>query len=123
MQLDNKIIGLTFAGGAIGSMLRYGLDFVAPNNLILLFVVNILGSALLGFVLGRGEKFTDAARSFWGTGLAGGFTTMSGVSLWFAVEGAFAQWAFSMVATMFILGLLAYFATHKLTQKLSANGN
>ena len=81
MKLDNKIIGLTFAGGALGSMLRYGLDFLTPNNLVLLFVVNVLGAALLGFVAARGEIFTDAARSFWGTGVAGGFTTMSGVTM------------------------------------------
>jgi CrcB protein len=73
------------AGGAIGAVARYLLAVRLYSELGLGFPwgtlgVNILGSALLGVVIGLVEErsaFTPETRSFLTIGVLGGFTTFS----------------------------------------------
>lgn len=73
-----KLIGFTFLGGAIGSIARYALtlDF---EPLVWLWIVNLGGTFLLGYVQVHKAFKSSESQSFWATGFAGGFTTMSGL--------------------------------------------
>ena len=76
-------------GGAIGSVLRYGVNMSAPHLLGNDFpwatlIVNVVGSFLMGLLAAiLAEKFTDQPemRLFLTTGVLGGFTTFSAFSL------------------------------------------
>ena len=132
MQISAKVIGLTFLGGAVGTWLRWFIatafdgwlittneaartDQVLTSTLVMLFVVNLSGAAALGFFNHSKHFDSDARRAFFGIGLAGGYTTMSGVALWLMVSsgnsalfGLGAWFNFALVATMFITGLAVY---------------
>jgi CrcB protein len=77
MQLTSKTIRLTFLGGAFGTLLRFAL-FVTLGDLMSVLIVNLIGSALLGWFNGNKKNDTDEFNALWKTGFAGGFTTMSG---------------------------------------------
>ncbi len=118
--MSARIIGAVFLGGAIGSALRYliflGVEqasLTEPETaLVATTVVNLLGAAFLGLVQATGSSRSDVRNSFWGSGLAGGFTTMSGLSLVTNSQdlGAFGNGTifWSAVALQLILGVLAY---------------
>lgn len=76
---------LVGAGGAIGSMLRYGVALFPVNKLFPYptFIVNILGSFIIGCLLGLLLKnsITTYGWKFLATGICGGFTTFSALSL------------------------------------------
>ena len=109
-----------FAGGALGSIARYlvwlGVEQVGLSllvfDLVATSVVNIAGAGFLGFVHGRRFKASEKAKAFWGSGFAGGFTTMSGLALITAganlglSEIGYLYWL--GVAAQFVLGILAY---------------
>lgn len=77
------------AGGALGSVLRYGLSVQAAKSFGTLLpwgtiLVNILGSFAIGFMfilLQSKVDNSDVLRAFIITGLLGGFTTFSAFSL------------------------------------------
>ena len=79
MNLSPRLALLVFAGGALGSLARFEIGTLLPN-LTLLLLVNAVGTFVLGVVNGDSQG-TDQTRAFMGAGFAGGFTTMSGVSL------------------------------------------
>ncbi|MCX8530219.1 MAG: CrcB family protein [Rhodoluna sp.] len=101
-----KVAALAFLGGALGSGLRYliGIELeVAPT----LFIVNSLGALLLGVANGR--QWPSWFQPFFGTGVAGGFTTMSGLSL--LINANFSSSPLNItgiVALMFAAGFAAY---------------
>lgn len=106
MPLSLPVIALTFAGGALGTMLRVLLTGLT-DPLIGLFIVNTLGTAALAF--SNHAKFFDnqQQRAFWSVGFAGGFTTMSGIALWLAapiIDLENLLWIFGMV----MQGLVVY---------------
>jgi CrcB protein len=76
------IVGL---GGAVGSMLRYGLFVLTKSTSfpwVTLFI-NISGSLLIGIIMALSAKHADfpvQGRLFLATGLCGGFTTFSAFS-------------------------------------------
>lgn len=76
---------LVGAGGAVGSMLRYAFALMITNKLFpyTTFIVNIIGSLLIGILLGLLLKnsITNYGWKFLATGLCGGFTTFSALSL------------------------------------------
>ena len=82
---------LVAAGGAIGSVARYGLGLaagrLAPNVGWPLgtFAANVLGGLLMGVLVGwlafRGGAQQEAVRLFAAVGVLGGFTTFSSYSL------------------------------------------
>src|ERR1700712_2964302 len=84
-----KNLLLIFAGGGVGSVLRYALSRWV-NNLSTAhfpygtFLVNIIGCFLIGFIMFYTERYGDNAgqwRLLLATGLCGGFTTFSTFSL------------------------------------------
>ena len=71
-----------FLGGGLGSLCRYALARVIPDNATFLygtFIANVLSSLLLGIIVGFGLKnnMTTDARLFFITGFCGGFSTFS----------------------------------------------
>lgn len=86
IHLHWKYIGLVFAGGAIGTCLRYLLSTVIPawqGLPIATFTVNVTGAFALGWLLetlsrgGPDQGLRRAVRLFVGTGILGGYTTYS----------------------------------------------
>lgn len=79
---------LVMTGGALGSALRYGVALALspatsgfPTSTI---IVNIVGSFVLGFIVGTVGtplEIHPTMRTLLGTGLCGGFTTYSAFSV------------------------------------------
>lgn len=109
-----------FLGGALGSLSRYALWLgveqaqvsVLLVELLSTSVVNIAGASFLGFVHSSAFNKGEKAKAFWGSGFAGGFTTMSGLALITAgaslglSEIGYLYWL--AVASQFVVGILAY---------------
>lgn len=80
---------LVFIGGGLGSVLRYGtvlgLARLTAGSAFpwSIFVANLLGSFVLGFLFGLPSMKTrdSAAWFFCATGVLGGYTTFSGFAL------------------------------------------
>ncbi len=77
MTVSAKIIRLTFLGGALGSLVRFGI-FIGFGDLPSVIFVNLVGAALIGWLNGNKKYDTDELNALWKIGFAGGFTTMSG---------------------------------------------
>jgi fluoride ion exporter CrcB/FEX len=100
-----KLIALVFIGGALGTWSRW-LFAESFTTLDMLILVNLLGSAFLGFVNTQKSFDTDAHKAFWAVGFCGGFTTMSGVALW--NYSMFSGFSVAMVLLMMVCGVIAY---------------
>jgi CrcB protein len=79
-----KQILLVFLGGGLGSALRYVIGKWTDSAFIHFpmgtFVVNVIGSLLIGFILGlalRENTVSQNTALFVATGFCGGFTTFS----------------------------------------------
>lgn len=80
---------LVAVGGALGSMLRYGvgrwaITLMGPGFPFGTFAVNIIGGFLMGLLAGWLARFGDGGedlRLLLGVGVMGGFTTFSAFSL------------------------------------------
>jgi CrcB protein len=74
-------------GGAIGSVLRYGVSLYVKSSSsfpVHTFLVNTAGSFLIGLIAGwaaSDERFQQHWQLFLATGICGGFTTFSTFSL------------------------------------------
>lgn len=84
-----KNLFLIFAGGGIGSVLRYAISrwtsgFSTSPFPYGTFLVNIIGCFLIGFIIFYTERYGNQAdhwRLLLVTGFCGGFTTFSAFSL------------------------------------------
>ncbi|RED44992.1 fluoride efflux transporter CrcB [Seonamhaeicola aphaedonensis] len=113
-----KHILLVFLGGGFGSVLRYviGKYLNSPSNGIPYgtFAANILGSLLIGIILGLAAKnnsLTQSQTLLLATGFCGGFTTFSTFAYEnhvFLKAGDFTSFAVYTMAS-FIIGFLAVF--------------
>ncbi len=67
--MDFVIVGF---GAALGAVARYFFTFLLPHQLFSLMLINVMGSAIMGYVSppGRWGKF-------WTTGFLGGFTSFA----------------------------------------------
>lgn len=126
-----KVLGAVFLGGAIGSIARFlvilGVDELAlqdlSQELVATSIVNLAGVFLLGFVHVIGASRSDTWKGFFGPGLAGGFTTMSGLAL--ITAGAelglssvgYLYWM--AVAIQLVLGILTYWLGTQLASRTS----
>lgn len=123
--MRTKLLLAIFFGGALGSALRYlvflgveGSSLTEPETALLATsIVNLLGALFLGFVQSRSLP-PSPKLAFWGTGVAGGFTTMSGLTLVTHQQnlGPFGNGTifWLAVALQLILGVLAFWLGRKL---------
>lgn len=112
-----KQILIVFIGGGLGSALRFVIaKFInTPTGFPYgTFLVNVLGSLLLGLVLGyalKNDSISSGTTLLLATGFCGGFTTFSTFmyeNQAFLKSGDFALFALYTIAS-FALGLLAVF--------------
>jgi CrcB protein len=101
------VAGLVFLGGAIGSMLRHvlhdeiaGFSAFPQGEILALATVNLVGSYFLGLVVRHPLFFGDLRQAFFGTGIAGGFTTMSAVTMFIVVEDLTSDIALMLVGAV-----------------------
>jgi fluoride exporter len=108
---------LVFVGGGLGSLLRYALAAAWPKTAsagfpAAILVVNVIGCALLGVLVGHVAKTTHAQpalMAFVGIGICGGFTTFStfAIDALELVRAGRAGVALAYVAASVVLGLSA----------------
>ena len=70
-------------GGAVGSLVRWGVVGLVdePSWSWPVLVVNVLGGAVLGWLVGRGGLASAPLTAAVGTGFCGGLTTMSALAV------------------------------------------
>lgn len=113
-----KQIILVFIGGGFGSVLRFIISKYINHSggfPVGTFVANVLGSLIIGLILGLALKqnsLTENQTLLLGTGFCGGFTTFSTFAYEnqsFLRSGDFTLFAVYTIST-FVLGFLAVFA-------------
>ncbi len=113
---------LVFVGGGLGSMLRYlvgkysdRVQEVIPMVPLGTFFVNIIGSLLIGIILGiaaRGNSLSQDHTLLLATGFCGGFTTFSAFAYEnqvFLKNGDFLNFIIYTAGSI-VLGILAVIA-------------
>ncbi|WP_339876221.1 fluoride efflux transporter CrcB [Olleya marilimosa] len=113
-----KQLVLVFVGGGLGSVLRYIIGKALNNTENGIpygtFLANVLGSLLIGIILGLALKNNTLSNNqtlLLATGFCGGFTTFSTFAYEnhvFLKTGDFTSFALYTIAS-FILGFLAVF--------------
>jgi len=113
-----KQLFLIFIGGGFGSVLRYLLGKTLNNPVTGIplgtFAANILGSLLIGFILGvaaKNDALTQNHTLLLATGFCGGFTTFSTFAYEnhvFLKSGDFISFALYTIIS-FVVGFLAVF--------------
>ena len=100
---------LVFLGGALGSTSRWFLGELITNGVLVLLMVNVLGTALAGYIAFSASR-SERSRLFWIPGFAGGFTTFSSLA-YFMTELGLVESALLAGLTLFLsLALLATMA-------------
>ena len=120
---------LVFIGGGLGSTLRHLVNIVCPrlfgaNFPYHTFIINITGSTIMGLIAGYLAFKGDAAQSwrlFLMTGILGGYTTFSALSLDAAVlyERGEIILALLYVLGSVVLSILGLFAGLALVRHLA----
>lgn len=113
-----KQVLLVFLGGGFGSVLRYIIGKYLNSTQTGIpygtFAANILGSLLIGIILGlaiKNNTLSNGQTLFLATGFCGGFTTFSTFAYEnhvFLKAGDFTSFAIYTIAS-FIIGFLAVF--------------
>lgn len=102
-ELHLPFVALVSLGGGLGGVARYGLSSFVPGP-VGLFVINVLGSFLIGVLMGLVPK--PLVRAFFGVGLLGGFTTFSSYAT---------SWSWALLATP-VCAVLAAFVGLRVTR-------
>jgi CrcB protein len=102
-ELHLPFVALVSLGGGLGGVARYGLSSFVPGP-VGLFVINVLGSFLIGVLMGLVPK--PLVRAFFGVGLLGGFTTFSSYAT---------SWSWALFATP-VCAVLAAFLGLRVTR-------
>jgi CrcB protein len=125
-DLDRQELAAIFAGGFIGALARAALAQDLPTRPgqwpWATFAVNMLGAALLGYLITRlQERLPPSlyARAFLGTGICGALTTFSTVMVELAkmLEGAHVGLAGAYAAATIAGGFAAIFLSTKLVRR------
>lgn len=114
-----RTILIVGAGGFIGSVMRYLVQFFVEKQLTTTFpwgtfIANIAGSFIIGVVFAlaqKGNLLSAEWRLFLAVGICGGFTTFSSFAynnLTMLKEQAYGQFIFNVGGSL-ILGLLAVY--------------
>jgi len=126
-QPSLMIFPIMFLGGALGASLRYAIEISLQGSiqpeLIATSLVNLLGAGLLGFVNCYPWFRSLNRKVFFGHGLLGGFTTMSGLAAISASAemglGAGWYWYWLFVLAQLGLGLVSYALGIEIAKRVS----
>lgn len=110
-------LGLVLAGGALGTLVRYLMLLATPGpggiQVLTIFVINVVGSFLLGLLVGRVRSVASLAAAKWrlflGTGVLGGFTTYSTFALQTVTVAGDGAWRLAVLypGLSVVLGVVA----------------
>lgn len=129
MRLSPANVALTLLGGTIGSLWRV---FVGTFNdeISTLFIVNVIGCLIVGWINADPRLTGERARAFWSVGFCGGLTSLSAVAVWFAFPfeastGVLTHQPFAIISGAWILlmivdGIVAYFVGAWLARRFVA---
>jgi len=126
MNHEQRVLAAVFAGGVIGTLARVGLTEAwtpEPGHWPwATFIVNVLGAAIIGWVMGREPDrgpLSVYRHPLLGTGLCGGLTTFSTLQLELLhmLNAGDAGLALAYIAASIALGLLAVRATTALARR------
>lgn len=117
-KLSRSAIGLTFFGGALGTLIRFGIS-EGTTSLAALFAVNLLGALLVGLFAAHSWFKSESRRNFWSTGFAGGFTTMSAIAILPLTETIEPASLVVTVAVMVVGGFFAYWLGLKIGKRVT----
>jgi CrcB protein len=111
-------------GGFLGSIARYGVSYLLAHYASPIpwptFIVNILGSLLIGILIGFQNRMDSIISLLLITGFCGGFTTFSTFSLEnldLLREGMYVKGVGYMLSSL-VLGIISVYIGIILTQKL-----
>jgi len=111
-------------GGFLGSIARYGVSYLLAHYYSPIpwptFIVNILGSLLIGILIGFQNRMDSIVSLLLITGFCGGFTTFSTFSLEnldLLKDGMYLKGIGYMLSSL-LLGLISVYIGIILTQKL-----
>lgn len=122
MTVSAKIIRLTFLGGALGSLVRFGI-FIGFGDLPSVIFVNLVGAALIGWLNGNKKYDTDELNALWKIGFAGGFTTMSGFAALIVIyTQGIGPIAILLALLVTLLGLGAYWFAFVISRSIYRSG-
>ncbi len=122
MTVSAKIIHLTFLGGALGSLVRFGI-FIGFGDLPSVIFVNLVGAALIGWLNGNKKYDTDELNALWKIGFAGGFTTMSGFAALIVIyTQGIGPIAILLALLVTLLGLGAYWFAFVISRSIYRSG-
>jgi CrcB protein len=131
LPLDRQELAAIFAGGFIGAILRAALSqsLTTPSGQWpwATFIVNMLGAALLGYLVTRLQERLPPSlyrRAFLGTGICGALTTFSTVMVELAkmLERSQLLLAGTYAAASLAGGFAAVFLTTKLVRRARPTG-
>ena len=112
MKLSGKVIAFTFVGGFVGTSLRYLLDLIPNVAFVNFWVVNLLGAIAIAIFNELAWFNTPERRALFVSGFAGGFTTMSGLTM-------LLLYAWQQVVVQLVLGVAIYLITRRLMSRFS----
>lgn len=122
MIVSAKIIRLTFLGGALGSLVRFGI-FIGFGDLPSVIFVNLVGAALIGWLNSNKKYDTDELNALWKIGFAGGFTTMSGFAALIVIyTQGIGPIAILLALLVTLLGLGAYWFAFVISRSIYRSG-
>lgn len=118
MQLGWVLL-LVAVGGALGAVVRHLVSMPPLGPFRGVLTVNVAGSALLGVLVGAGDRVPSWLLMVLGVGLAGALTTWStlAVQVWEVARRAPGRAAAYLGLTL-VLGVGAALAAHALTRAL-----
>ena len=122
-----KSLSLVFAGGTLGTLLRFSFD-ITLGSLLSVAAVNIIGSIVIGWINSDPRPTSVGRKQFWSVGFAGGFTTMSGVAL-LTASGITTLSAgepvniqlLGFIIGIFVLSLLGYWGAYSVGLRLTGD--
>jgi CrcB protein len=109
MPVNLKPPLIVFAGGAVGTALRFGVNELADETWASVTLVNVVGAFALGWFISRSTFTSGSLNAFFATGVLGSFTTFSALALETVLRADEGSWfgAFLFIVLSVLAGLVA----------------
>jgi CrcB protein len=119
MPVNLKPPLIVFAGGAVGTALRFAVNEMVTGAWVSVTLVNIVGAFALGWFISRPRFIYGNLNTFFAIGILGSFTTFSAWTLETVLRGDEGSWfgASLLVLLSMSAGLVAVVAGRRVGQR------